>query len=377
MFDFLLLSGIFLSLLAGQFARIELINALANVYVHEFLLLIFIVRSFIRFGISPFQKIFKSKVVLTLIYLIGVSFLLSLNEFTQLQNGIALLYLVRVVLHILFGIYLFVLVKRKKYIGVLLPKFIFVFSIALLLVTAIQFVFYPNFWGLYKFGWDPHLYRASAIYLDIFIAAALYGLLIFYWYSKSKKILAFLFVIALVLSFSRSAYVAFIIGLFYMFITQKKWKELFVSLAVFAVVIIFVPKPFGEGGNLLRTSSIKSRILDYNLGITLWKRKPLFGFGYNRIRFAKEQLNLISVDDRSHSLSAFHSSFLVILVTTGIVGFLTSMYLIGTLFKRCPRMRVYILYILVMSLFDNVLLHVLVLLPLLFIAVDTTQSSFE
>jgi len=377
MFDFLLLSGIFVSLLAGQFARIELINALANVYIHEFLLLIFIVRSFIRFGISPLQKIFKSKMILTLIFLIGISFFLSFNEFTRLQNGIALLYLVRVVLHVLFGIYLFVLVKRKKYIGVLLPKFMLVFSIALLLVTAIQFVFYPNFWGLYKFGWDPHLYRASAIYLDIFIAAALYGLLAFYWYFKNKKVLASLFVIALVLSFSRSAYVAFVIGLFYIFIVQKKWKELLVSLTVFILFVIFVPKPFGEGGNLLRTSSIKSRIIDYNLGITLWKKKPLFGFGYNRIRFAKEKLNLISVDDRSHSLSAFHSSFLVILVTTGIVGFLTSMYCIGMLFKLYPRVRVYILYILLMSIFDNVLLHVLVLLPLLFIAVETTQSSLE
>lgn len=377
MFDSLLLLGIFISLLSGQFARIELINALANVYMHEFLLLIFIVHSFIQFGVTPLRKAFKSKAVLTLFFLIIVSFLLSVGEFTFLQNSIALLYFIRMMLYSLFGIYLFTLVKSKKNVGVLLYKLIYTFSILLLIITAIQYVFFPNFWGLYAFGWDPHLYRASAIYLDIFIAAALYGLLIFYWYSKGQKILAFLFVTALVLSFSRSAYIAFVVALLYLFITQKKWKELFISLTVFAVFVILVPKPFGEGGNLLRTSSIKSRILDYNLGITLWKKKPLFGFGYNRIRFAKEQLNLISIDDRSHSLSAFHSSFLVILVSTGIAGFLTSMYCIGTLFKICPRMRVYILYILVMSLFDNVLLHVLVLLPLLFIAVDTAQSSLE
>lgn len=377
MFDSLLLLGIFISLLSGQFARIELINALANVYMHEFLLLIFIVHSFIQFGVTPLRKAFKSKAVLTLFFLIIVSFLLSVGEFTFLQNSIALLYFIRMMLYSLFGIYLFTLVKSKKNVGVLLYKLIYTFSILLLIITAIQYVFFPNFWGLYAFGWDPHLYRASAIYLDIFIAAALYGLLAFYWYSKNKKVLAFVFIVALVLSFSRSAYIAFVIGLLYIFITQKKWKELFISLTVFAVFVILVPKPFGEGGNLLRTSSIKSRILDYNLGITLWKKKPLFGFGYNRIRFAKEQLNLISIDDRSHSLSAFHSSFLVILVSTGIAGFLTSMFLIGTLFKRCPRMRVYILYILVMSLFDNVLLHVLVLLPLLFIAVDTAQSSLE
>jgi O-antigen ligase len=377
MFDHLLLFGIFISLLAGQFARIELINALANVYIHEFLLIIFIIKSFIRFGIAPLQKVFKSKIILVFIVLILVSYLVSLTEFSLLQNAIALLYLVRLMVYVLFGIYLFNLMKKNKNIGIFLSKLIFIFSIVLLIITAIQFIFFPNFWGLYKFGWDPHLYRASAIYLDIFIAAALYGLLSFYWYSKDQKGMTFFFVIALVLSFSRSAYIAFVVALLYLFIAQKKWKELFISLTLFSLFIILVPKPFGEGGNLLRTSSIKSRILDYNLGITLWQKKPLLGFGYNRIRFAKEQLNLISIDDRSHSLSAFHSSFLVILVTTGIAGFLSSLYLIGSFLKKYPRMRVYVLYILVMSLFDNVLLHVLVLLPLLFIAVDTTQSSFE
>jgi len=377
MFDYLLLVGIFISLLSGQFARIELINALANVYIHEFLLLIFVVHAFIQFGVTPLRKALRSKAVLLFFFLIIVSFLISMGEFTFLQNSIALLYLIRMVLYTLFGIYLFTLEKSKKNGEVFLYKLIYTFSILLLIITAIQYVFFPNFWGLYTFGWDPHLYRASAIYLDIFIAVAIYGLLALFWFIKKQSILTFLFIVALVLSFSRSAYIAFVLSLLYFFVVQKKWKELLISVSLFALFVVVVPKPFGEGGNLLRTSSINSRILDYKLGLTLWQKKPLLGFGYNRIRFAKEQLHLISMDDRSHSLSSFHSSFLVILVTTGVMGFLASMSLIWLLFWKNPNLRVYFVYILTMSLFDNVLLHVLVLLPFIFLAAYSTQSSLE
>lgn len=377
MFDSFILTAIFISLLAGQFARIELINALANVYVHEFFLLIFVCRSIVQFGLVPIRNIFKSKQILIFFFIILISFFISIKEFTLLQNGIALLYLGRLILYVLFGIYLFALAKRERHMRIFIFNLIYTFSILLLITTAIQYVFFPNFWKLYALGWDPHLYRASAIYFDVYIAAAIYGLLAFFWFSKNKKILSFLFIIALVLTFSRSAYIAFVLSMLYFFITQKKWKELFISLCLFGVLILVVPKPFGEGVNLLRTSSINSRILDYKLGLSLWQKKPLFGFGYNRIRFAKEELNLALIDDKSHSLSSFHSSFLIILVTTGIVGFISFVILLISFLKKYPKLRVYVLFILSMSLFDNVLLHVLVLLPCLFLAAHLIYWSFE
>lgn len=377
MFELLLLVGIFTSLLAGQFARIEFINGLANIYVHEFLLLIFLIYCALQFGFAPLKRLFKSKAVLSFILILFFSFFLSLREFTFMQNGVAFLYLARMILYVLFAVYLSALMKRKKYIKNFILKFLIIFSVLLLVITAIQYIFFPNFWNLYALGWDPHLYRASAIYFDVFIAAAVYGSFAFFWYSRKQKVMAFLFVIALALTFSRSAYVAFAISVSYVFITQKKWKELCAIFCVFVALIVLIPKPFGEGVNLLRTSSINSRILDYKLGIALWQKKPLFGFGYNRIRFAKEQSNLVPADDRSHSLSSFHSSFLIILVTTGIMGFIFFAILVGLFFKKYPAMRIYVIYILCMSLFDNVLLHVLVLLPLLFLATQLAHSSLE
>jgi O-antigen ligase len=377
MFDLILLMGIFVSLLAGQFTRIELINSLANVYVHEFLLVVFILYSLYRFGAAPLINFFKRKAVWIFFLLVVFSFALSFNQFSLSQNGIAALYFVRVVLYLLFGVYFFALLRKVPQARQMVFRFIYTFSVLLLIITAIQYVFFPNFWGLYIFGWDPHLYRASAIYLDVFIAAALYGIFAIFWYTKKNWVLSACFILALILSLSRSAYVGFVVSILYLFVSQKKWKTLVISFIGFIVLIIVMPKPFGEGGNLLRTASIKSRVLDYELGITLWQKKPLFGYGYNRIRFAKEQLGLASMDDKSHSLAAFHSSFMVILVSTGIVGLMSFVYLLISFMRRYPAMRVYLIYLVVMSLFDNVLLHVLVLLPFMFLMAHLHYSSLE
>ncbi len=377
MFDQLLISAIFISLLAGQFARIELFKGEVNIYVQEILLLIFIVSSFIRYGITPLRVLFKSKVTLAFSILLLFSFFISFDQFSIIQNGVALLYFVRLVLYLVFGIYLFTSVKKEKNKRIYIYNQIFTFSILLLTTTTIQYIFYPNFWILKPLGWDPHMFRASAAYFDIYIAAAVYGMLAFYWLKKKNYILVFLFTGALALSFSRSAYIAFILSLAYFFISQRKWKEILLTILMFIILIMFIPKPFGEGVNLFRTASIQSRILDYKLGFKIWQEKPLFGFGYNRIRAAREHLNLVGVDDRSHSLSAFHSSLLIILVTTGLAGFCVFLFQVVLFFRKYPRLRLYVIYILTMSLFDNVLLHVLVLLPLIFIMSSLNYSSLE
>jgi len=375
MFDALLLVGIFISLLAGQFARIELIDAFANIYVHEIFLLMFIGSSVIRLGLSPLHKIVKKKEFVLLIVLTIVSFIISFGEFTLQQNGLSLLYFLRAALYFMFGIYLVEYLKHSKTNKTFIYCLIYSFSILLIITTAIQYIFYPNFWVLKPFGWDPHMYRASSAYFDVFVAAAIYGVLSFFWYINKKYILSLSYVSALALSFSRSAYLAFLISIIYYFIVKKKWRELLIIIFLFISLVLILPKPFGEGVNLLRTASISSRIQDYQLGVKIWQEKPLLGFGYNRIRFAKEQLNLAQADDKSHSLASFHSSFLVLLVTGGMLGFAIFMFILLKFYKKYPTLRVYGIFILSMSLFDNVLLHALVALPLIFVAIYSIQSK--
>jgi hypothetical protein len=141
--------------------------------------------------------------------------------------------------------------------------------------------------------------------------------------------------------------------------------------------VVLVPKPFGEGVSLLRVASVNSRLRDYQVGLSMAQKKPLLGYGYNRIRYAKEKLDLAKTDDRSHAISSFHSSFLIILVTTGVVGLLAALALMVQYGTRNREFLPILLYICSMSLFDNVLLHVFVLLPFLLIGAMTYQSSLE
>lgn len=377
MFDYILLFSLFISLLAGQFARIELFQGIINGYAQEGILFVYLVYLLFRFGLGPLKKFFSQKIALALIIFFLISFFVSFIQFTFLQNSIGFLYFMRLLLYSFFGIYLFHLLSVKKELRSALDSFIFTFSILLLVVSVVQYFFYSNFWNLYRFGWDPHLYRVSATYIDVYIAAALYGLLALFWFQKNNKILALCFMVALVGTFSRSAYTAFILGILVLFISQKKWKQLLITVLLFITMAAIMPKPFGEGVNLLRTASIEARAKDYQLALSLWKNKPFFGYGYNRIGGAKEQLNLVPQTDKSHALSSFHNSFLILLVSTGGIGLLLFLILIGKWFMRYPFLRIYFLYIMCMSLFDNVLLHVLVILPFLFLLCSRYYSSLE
>jgi O-antigen ligase len=376
MFDSLLLVSLFLSLLAGQFARIELFQGLINVYVQEGIIFIYICWSIHKFGLKPVQNFFKQKLVALLFFLFVVSYIVSIVNFTIVQNSVAFLYFLRLTFYTLFAVYLFNAFQKKKKI-VQLDLYLNIFSIVLLILSGIQYFFFPNFWGLYRLGWDPHLYRVSATFIDVYVAAAIYGLFALFWFQKNKKIMALCFMIALIGTFSRSAYVSFVVTSIVLFVTQKRWKELGIVLFLFALIVVLVPKPFGEGVNLLRTASITSRIKDYQIAFSLWRSQPLVGYGYNRIAAVKEQRNLVLIDNKSHSLSSFHNSFLILLVTIGAVGLGVVFILFGTWVKAYSYLRPYLMYMCCMSLFDNVLLHVLVLLPLFFILCERYHSSLE
>lgn len=377
MIELYFIATLFTSLLVGQFGRIELFGKLVNGYIQDpfvFLFLIFLMR---QYGVSPLRNLMRHKTVPLFLMVVLLSFALPLFDYSPAQNAVAFLYLIRISLYLLLGVYLHTLYDRKKTVVKGVEKLLGFFSIGLLLFSVVQYSFFSDFWGLYAYGWDPHLYRMSATYIDVYVAAAIYGIFSLYWYRKQKMVLSLLFMTCLVFTFSRSAYVSFILSALVFFLLQKKWKELVVVSFLFALFVVLVPKPFGEGVSLLRTASVNSRMRDYQMGITIAQKKPILGYGYNRIRYAKEKLDLAKIDDRSHAVSSFHSSFLIILVTTGIVGLALSLLL---LFQYGMHNRVFmpiLLYICSMSLFDNVLLHAFVLLPIILIGALGHQSSLE
>ncbi len=370
-----LLSCISSFFLAGQFVRIELFNKIVNGYGQEFFIAAYVLYSFYTYRFIPFVSLVKRKSVLFIFFTFVFSFLFSFSQFSVVENSISFLFPLRIALYLCFGVYLYYSVKQKKDTSVFIRSLLYTTSIILLITTAIQYVFFTNLWGLYSAGWDPHAHRTYVTFLDVYVAAAIFGSFFFYWIQKRKWIFVALFLLALILSFSRSAYLALIFSVFVALFPKKKWREFIVILNFFVILVLLVPKPFGEGVHLFRTASISSRIRDYTNAVSLWKNKPILGYGYNRIRFAKEKTGVIRIDDTSHAASSFHSSYAIILVSMGLLGLIFFVFLLFDMMKSFPGIRSILIFLSIMSFFDNVLLHVLVILPFIFILVDQNKKD--
>ncbi|MBI4008868.1 O-antigen ligase family protein, partial [Candidatus Roizmanbacteria bacterium] len=175
--------------------------------------------------------------------------------------------------------------------------------------------------------------------------------------------LLFIFLVFIVLTFSRILYLTVVVIALLILITKKLYRRSIVFLFGFLLLIFVAPKPGGEGVNLGRLFSVQSRLNDYKLALQIWQKNPVFGVGYNRIRYEKIKLNIEEEKDlvTSHSGGSFHSSLLVILVSGGIVGFMGFMGVLYSFAKMSRPIAYFVLFLSLLSLADNIFLHPFVL----------------
>ena len=241
----------------------------------------------------------------------------------------------------LFMLYLIVLNESphtRKYILWMLFAFAFLLSIA----GFIQFKIYPDFKELEEIGWDPHSGRLLSTWFDPnfvggFLAFSIPLILGSALDNKKWRILllpvAATIFIALGLSFSRSAYLALITGLF-IFGLIKSWRSL-VVMGTLILILMIAPGPI-QDRTLSIADSIESVFTeDYTLpdesarlrfgsweeAWLLFVDNPIIGHGYNRYEYAALEQGTLK-DLAIHSASGSDSSLLTILATTGLAGFI-------------------------------------------------------
>ncbi|MBI3366782.1 O-antigen ligase family protein, partial [Candidatus Roizmanbacteria bacterium] len=281
---------------------------------------------------------------------LALSYILPLFRFTFYENTVAFLYLSRLIFYLLYFAYFAHFIKYQITFRKTLMYGIIIFSTLTIAISFIQYFLYTDLRNLLYLGWDPHLSRMFGAFFDTSVAAAIYGLM-FLFFIGSYRIFVPFFLVSTVLTFSRSSYIMLIILLIWNFISQKKIMLLFTFFAIFLFLIWLAPKGFGEGTNLRRTFSIQSRLNDYKEAIEVWKRSPLLGIGYNRIRFIK--LN----GSFGHAASSFSSSYLIILASGGIIGLLLFAACIVRLMMFNKMVSLLIGFIGFLSLTDNIILH--------------------
>ncbi len=325
-----------------------------NLHLYLYEIVIFFHLLYLLFSLPEIRKtvLVKNKFVLVLIILNAVVFLFNWGKFSLYQDIVALLYFGRLILYYLYFYSLSLLFRKDDSIKKRVELSLNCAFAIIFIISFLQYVFYPNFFLLSYLGWDKHLYRVVGTFFDAYLAAAVLGILFFFFLERKNIIGSLISLLFLIGTFSRSAILSLLLTLPFF---QRSVKRVFLLLAFLVLTIILIPKPGGEGVNLLRTYSISSRFNNWKEGVLYLKKSPLLGIGYNHLPFARSHSSLKELE-HDHSLSSFHSSYLTLLCSLGIMGFLFALYLFFRIWRFSPIKSI-LAFVFLFSLFDNVILH--------------------
>jgi O-antigen ligase len=282
------------------------------------LMFLFIWKIAIRHDIY-FPKEFKILVLFWIVGLIGLPFSGSIS------GG---LYLARFAIYsssFLIG-YFLVIEKRTRFFDVVRTGAIA--GLIFLILGFLQLLLVPNFDQLSLLGYDPHQNRLASTFLDPNFAAAFLILsigisLISFFNSRRKEWLFIipLLILGLILTFSRSGYLMMFVALTIFGIFKDKRLLLLFIPAI--LVAIFVPQISERViGAFTLDASAKSRIDSWQNGLYVFSQSPIFGVGFDNLRyvFSKENLFKTYLANGGNSGAGVDSSFVLVLATTGIMG---------------------------------------------------------
>ncbi len=277
-----------------------------------------------------------------------VSLLLNLTWLKLHDFWASSLYLVRWVAYaMLFPVILSFDEKFKKKLLALL----FIDGLIILSAGYLQFVFFNSLKSLYYLGWDDHMYRMFTVFLDpnfagallVLFALFLAGVITHHLQKKESKMSAYIgvllviVIVAVFLTFSRSALLMLVAGsVTFLFLTKRK-RLIFGVLGVVSLFIIVASLSSNiESMNPFRINSSKARLGNYSTALRLIHDRPLLGVGFDSYRYAKDAYGIRQgwAKSSSHADAGVDNSFLFVLVTTGVVGLSVYLWLWFAILKR-------------------------------------------
>ncbi len=323
--------------------------------------------------------IFKMLCVLTFSFLVGV-FVFNLFSIT------GVLYLLRLTFYFLFA---FLLWTERPFSKQELRYFLIITALFISLIGLFQYFFVPDTRFLKILGWDDHYYRLISTFLDPAYTAILlvFSILYVLFGLKTKKIILKYIILtpliaSLLLTYSRSGYLAFGVGIF-IFVLYKRGAFIkhMILIAFFLAMFGILPKQSGgEGVNLTRTASIFFKAENIKQTFQIWEKSPVFGVGYDNI--CKARNSIIALDMRteiySHSCSGADNSILFVLATGGIASLLSISIGVVSAYKKIhtPLFLSVLMALFVHTQFTNTLFYPWVFVWLLFLGLEQTTKDY-
>ncbi|MFA5270023.1 MAG: O-antigen ligase family protein [Patescibacteria group bacterium] len=242
-------------------------------------------------------------------------------------------YLIRWVAYALLVYLGYALAKSSQ----LLPALGLVFGLIATL-GILQWLIVPDLAFLERFGWDPHQGRLVSTFLDpnfvggflaIGVALAIPQFLTnkttrlrWYW-----GVILLLSLVGIYLTFSRSA----LLALFAVIVIIGVLRYRLFSAALLIVVILSCaasPRWLERGkGAVTMDQTARYRIESWVEGVNIMRHEPLIGVGFNTLPYTRANYGYPIT---GHSASGFDSSLLTVGVTTGGLGLLAYLGLLGS-----------------------------------------------
>ena len=308
------------------------------IYLHDVTLFVLVIAGLLRKGSVNFLETRLAKYIFAFLFIAGLSLLLNSFSYKPLEILFSSMYLIR---WMLYGLLYFIVAKgvldtRTWLRGLLFSGF------AVAVLGLIQYVLYPTLRNLYYLGWDEHYYRLFSTFLDpnfvgLYISFAIFLCLYGLVRHKGKMLWVLVLSIlsgALLLTYSRSSFVSFLAGSSTLIVLLKKFKQGFAVLTIFILIIFILPNRGRDILRLTRSESALARIGNWKVSFDLFLEKPMFGHGFNTIRFLQMQRGWMSdTPFVSRSAGGLDNSFLFIAVTTGIMGLASYLMILGAMMR--------------------------------------------
>ncbi len=309
-----------------------------------------------------------------------ISLLLTPLNLSNPERLISFLYILRLGIYLLLGwlIYQGSIPLKPKIPQVLLES-----GIGLAILGLLQLIFLPNLGFLISQGWDPHFFRTASTFLDPnFLGAYLVLTLLVILKIKNDKIFFVITYLALLTTFSRGAYLAFLVSFGIFSIVKKSFRLGVITILLFTGLMLgfftyehLVATPRGVD----RTKSAEFRLDSWQQGLHMFEKHPVLGVGFNAYRFALKEYNL--ADEQfigSHGATSNDSSLLFVAATTGSLGLLSYLFWLGTCcwygWKKNPVLLAGLLGLIAQSFFANTLFYPTNLLWIILLAVVKYQD---
>ncbi|MCR4264388.1 MAG: O-antigen ligase family protein [Candidatus Roizmanbacteria bacterium] len=352
----------------GQLTRLPLpVSPAVRIYGHDVIVILIIVAWLISLRIRQTKLVYSPLLKPIGFFVTSALLSLSLARFRYPLDELLIgsLYLLRWILYA--GLYpvVYTVARQDKKFTERLLMFLGGAGVVSALFGLMQYALYPNLRNLMYLGWDPHEYRVFAPFFDSGFTGLVYVmtlLLLAHQWMRNRRngVLVTGMAItytALALTYSRASFVALCAGFLVFSIFQKSIKPVAIVTLLLGATLLLLPhsSPRSEGTNLARTASAEARLSNYEQSIEIIKDHPLFGIGFNMMRYENRNRNFVPVYEweTSNAAAGLDNSLLFVWATTGVLGLISYGYL---LFKAAT-ITVKPFRVLVIATLSAVLVH--------------------